>query len=242
MRLEIQAVSKRYAKVQALRDLSLTIEPGQVIALLGANGAGKTTLLRCLATLVVPDNGKILCDGERLKRGRIDLRRRLAFLPDFPPLFPEMTVVQHIGMVLRVYGFETGEPERVAEVLDGFDMLPLVKAPVARLSRGQSYKAALTAMLVADPELWMFDEPFASGMDPAGIAYFRDECHRATKRGRTIIYSTQILDIAENFCDRVCVIDRGRSVVFASIPELRQEHQVDRGVLDSLFASLRERR
>ena len=101
MKIELQAVSKSYGRLRALDRASLEISPRQIVAILGANGAGKTTLLRCLAGIAAPDSGAVQFDEEPFGRDRLDLRRRMAFLPDFPVLFYEMSVLRHIGMVLR---------------------------------------------------------------------------------------------------------------------------------------------
>ena len=167
MKIELRNVSKSYGRVHALEDVTLDIEPGQIISLLGVNGAGKTTLLRCLSGISVPDHGEVLFDGEVFRRSRTDLRKRLHFLPDFPFFYPRMSVLQHIGLVAKAYEkTEPGTEQRVVELLEDFDLLPLIKSSVARLSRGQQYKVALIAMLVADPELWLFDEPFAPSQPP----------------------------------------------------------------------------
>jgi len=125
MRISVESLSKRYGGVRALDSVTFTIEPGQILAVLGVNGAGKTTLLRCFSG-VVTGSGSILYDGERFTRGSMNLRRRIAFLPDFPIAFPHHTLLRHIGMVLRLY--ESDDPAveaRVLELLRGFDLLPL---------------------------------------------------------------------------------------------------------------------
>jgi len=220
--------------------VSFEVAPGQVIAVLGANGAGKTTLLRCLAGLVAPDRGLVLYDDGVFQRDRIDLRRRLHFLPDFPFLFLNRTILQHLGIVLRLYGAGgPGVEDRVLELLRQFDLLTLAQRPLGTLSRGQVYKAGLVAMLAADPELWLLDEPFASGMDPHGINAFKDCVQAAIGRGRTVIYSTQILEIAERFADRVCILDRGELRAFDSLAGLRNGPAGAGATLEEVFRQLR---
>ncbi len=241
MHIKIDHVTKRFGRVTALDDVSLAIEPGQVVALVGANGAGKTTLLRALGAVVVPTAGEIRFDGELFRRDRLDLRRRLGFLPDFPFFFPGSTVLAHIGMALRLYdAVRPGIEQRVLDLLKRFDILPLAETPMSKLSRGQAYKAALVAHLAVDPELWLFDEPFASGMDPLGIAALRALAWEAIDRGRTVIYSTQILEAAERFADRVAVIHRGRLRAFGSIDSLRHAESEDGEVLAEILAALHE--
>jgi ABC-2 type transport system ATP-binding protein len=241
MRISVESLSKRYGGVRALDSVTFTIEPGQILALLGVNGAGKTTLLRCFSG-VVTGSGSILYDGERFTRGSMNLRRRIAFLPDFPIAFPYHTVLRHIGMVLRLY--ESDDPAiepRVLELLRGFDLLPLVDTPMSKLSRGQAYKAALAALLTVDAELLLLDEPFASGMDPNGITFLKREARAAAARGNTVVYSTQILDIAETLSDRLLIIERGQLRYYAPLGELQGADSGHDGssVLEQLFQQLR---
>ncbi len=242
MKIELRNVSKSYGRVHALDDVTLDIEPGQIISLLGVNGAGKTTLLRCLSGISVPDRGEVQIDGELFRRSRTDLRKRLHFLPDFPFFYPRMSVLQHIGLVAKAYDkTEPGNEHRVVELLEEFDLLPLIKSSVARLSRGQQYKVALIAMMIADPELWLFDEPFASGMDPLGLSAFRRLARDAARRGRIVIYSTQLLELAESFSDRVCVINGGKLHAFDTMFNLSESSNAAPGaVLEHLFAQLRD--
>lgn len=242
MQIALESLSKRYSKVRALDNVSLEIEPGQIVSVLGPNGAGKTTLLRCLSGIVAPTSGDIRYDGERFYRGNTAVRRRIAYLPDFPIAFPNNTVLRHIGMVLQLYGVDSSSTEsRVMDLLRGFDLMPLIETPMAKLSRGQAYKAALSALLAADTELLLVDEPFASGLDPNGITFLKREARNSVKRGRTIIYSTQILDIAEKLSDRVCVMDRGEVRHYAPLAELQAVNAGLAGtVLEGLFQQLRE--
>jgi ABC-type multidrug transport system ATPase subunit len=242
MRISLQSVTKSFGATPALEAVSLDIEPGQIVAVLGPNGAGKTTLLRCLAGIVAPDAGDVHYDGERFHRDRIDFRKRLFFLPDFPLVYSEMSVLRHIGLVLRIYeADQPGVEERVIELLREFDILPLVDAWLGTLSRGETYKAALAALLAVDPEVWMFDEPFASGMDPGGLNAFRRRAAEATGRGRTVIFTTQLLELAEAFADRVCILHHGRVHAFDRVDRLQEQRRVSEGsALAEIFEQLQE--
>lgn len=222
--------------------VSFLVEPGGIIAILGVNGAGKTTLLRALAGVVAPDSGSISFDGERFHRGRIDLRMRSGFLPDYPLGFGHVTVLRHLGMMLNLYHADApGCETRVTHLLRNFDLLPLIDTQLNSLSRGQLYKTGLATLMAVDPELWLIDEPFASGMDPNGISFFKREARSAAARGRIVLYSTQILDIAESFSSRVCVLDHGELRFFAPVQELVPTgSRGDGGILEDLFRRLRE--
>jgi len=240
MKIELRGVSKSYGAVRALDRASFELAPGQMVAVIGANGAGKTTLLRCLAGIAVPQAGLILYDDEPFRRDRVDMRRRLLFLPDFPAAFWERNTLQHLGLLLRTYGVEpAGLEERVVALLQEFDLLPIATKPLGTLSRGQMYKAVLTGLLAVDPELWLLDEPFASGMDPHGLQAFRQHAAEAARRGRTILYSTQILEVAERCADRVCVLHGGEVRAFETLTRLREQVTGAGGPLEAIFRQLR---
>ena len=242
MRIQTESVCKKFLGTPALVDVSVDLAPGQIVALLGANGAGKTTLLRVFAGLATPDTGRVLLDGEPLDRARLDQRKRCHFMPDFPALFPTMDILHNLSVMLHLYDRDQpGTEERVVELLKEFDLLPLIRKPLSQLSRGQAYKASLLGLLVADPEVWLLDEPFASGMDPHGIGVFREHARSAVARGRTIVYTTQILDVVERFSDRVAVLHQNRLAACAPVAELRQEAGQGEGLLDQLFRQLREK-
>ncbi len=239
MRVEVEQLSKHFGAQEALSAGSLVLEPGQLVAVLGSNGAGKTTLLRCLAGVSAPDAGRLLYEGERFHRDRLDLRRRVGFLPDVPTLLPQRTLLQHIALALRLYGADgAGCEQRVLALLERFDVLHLAERTPLTLSRGESYKGALIALLAADPELWLLDEPFASGMDPTGLTALKDEVRRAAARGRIILYSTQILELVEGFSDRVCILHRGRLAAFDTAARLKAGEGAQG--LEQVFAGLRE--
>jgi ABC-type multidrug transport system ATPase subunit len=232
---------KRYGSIRALDHVSLEIEPGQIVSLLGPNGAGKSTLLRCLAGLAAPEAGGIYFDEEEFRRDRLDLRKRTQVLADTPFLFWEQSVLRNIGIVLQVFDADGAEvQERVLQLLRDFDLLPLALRAVGSLSRGQVYKAGLVTLLAADREVWLLDEPFASGMDPHGIDAFKQQARAAARRGRTVLYSTQILDVAERFSDRVCVIHEGQIRAFDTLERLREQARDKDHVLEEMFRNLRE--
>lgn len=246
MRIQLQGLTKKFGAMVALDEMWLEIAPGEIVAIVGANGVGKTTLLRCLAGINAPTSGKILYDDEEFSRKRTDLRKRLFLLAETPFLFrhalKQPTLIDHISLVLDAYEEPGVAPEMVEKtvaLLDEFKILPLAEHNVGTLSRGQQYKGALAALLAVDPELWLFDEPLASGMDPAGISVFRQHCHAAAQRGRTILFTTQILEATRHLADRICILHEGRVVAVDTVEQLRlrsqQEENADvRQILEAL--------
>ncbi|MGE0708530.1 MAG: ABC transporter ATP-binding protein [Planctomycetota bacterium] len=239
MRVELTGLSKRFRKLTVLEDVSFELPGGEVVAVLGPNGAGKTTLLRCIAGLLAPSTGAVRLDGRPLDREDLALRRAMAFLPDMPPLDPEQTVLEHAGLVLRLYEVpEQDAVERVLELLRRFDLLTHAPLRIQTLSRGQAYKAGLIPLIAAAPRLLLLDEPFASGMDPNGLLALKDFARQVTARGGTVIYTTQIMDVVERFSDRVCLIHRGRAIACQPLPELLSARGSEG--LEHLFRQLRE--
>jgi ABC-type multidrug transport system ATPase subunit len=236
MQIELQSVIKKYLGQVALSNVTTKLSEGSIIAILGVNGAGKSTLLKCLSTQIQCTRGEILMDGEPLRRANIQQRRRLHFLPDSPYLVPHIDPVTHVGMVLDAYGIGSHEDSaskidgtlkekstatNVAQLFKEFSLLGCEAKPMSSLSRGQQYKTALTAMITLDRELWLLDEPFASGMDPLGINAFKRHARHAAQRGRTVVYTTQILEIVESFADQVIVLNAGELVAAGTLDEIR---------------------
>ena len=241
MSVELQGVSRRYGRVRALDDVTMSIAPGQVVSVLGLNGAGKTTILRCLAGVIAPDRGAVTFNHIPLRRDDLPLRRRIFFLPDFPLLFWDRTVIHNLSVWLRLYEKDdAAAPQRAMDLLHELDLLPLVHSPVARLSRGQIYKTALAALFLIDPDFWLLDEPFASGIDPLALGFLRRTVRDAAARGRTIIYSTQLLDSAERLSDRIAVLHEGKLRAFSAIEEIRAAATDRENPLEDLFRKLRD--
>jgi len=236
MKIELAGISKVFGRHRALNQIREEFAPGRVVAVLGLNGAGKSTLLHCLAGILSLNEGQVYFDDELFTRERVDLRRRFGFLPDFPIFFPWMNALEHIAMLLRLYGKDApGAEERVLELLRNFDLLPMATARLATLSRGQIYKVALAGLIAAEPELWLLDEPMASGMDALGLRELRLRARAATSAGATILYTTQILSVAEQFSDEVLILHQGRVHARGPAGSLHAS-----GELEEIMAALRE--
>jgi ABC-type multidrug transport system ATPase subunit len=222
--IETQDAGKRYGKKWAIRGVSCTMEPGSVGAMIGPNGAGKTTWMRMLAGIIMPTKGTVLFDGEPFDRRNVDFRRRFFFLPDMLPAFGQHTPLRHASMVLNLYGRDAESLEGdLMDVYERFDLLDCLESPLAKLSRGQIYKTVLTPILVIRPELWLIDEPFAAGMDPEGMMIFRKLARAAATQGSTVLFTTQILEIAEDFADIIHVLHDGHLARSATPAELAAE-------------------
>jgi ABC-type multidrug transport system ATPase subunit len=239
--VELSDLTKRYGSTPALDQLTLQIPPGLIVAVIGLNGAGKTTLLRCLGGIVAPSRGRVLYDGQPFHRDRLDFRRRFLFLPDFPTVYGDMNVLQYASLMFRLYERDAASSEEaILRALTDLDLLPLAEAPLGQFSRGQLYKAALVALFTLAPELWLLDEPFASGLDPQGLAVLKQTARAHAASGGTVLYSTQILEIAEKFADLLVVIDHGRLVATYSREQLAALPATGPDSLESRLRQFRE--
>lgn len=223
MQVNVNGLSKSYFRTPVLSNVDLTLPSGKIMAILGINGAGKSTLLRCLATLLIPDKGEITFDGEMLTRSRIDLRKRLHLVADIPSRVGNIDIATQIAFVLRSYEHEPpGIAETVADLLAEFGLAGSEYKRLDSLSRGQIYKVSLVTLIALDRELWLVDEPFGSGIDPRGLNAFRRHARAAAQRGRSIIYTTQILEMVAKFADSIATLTDGSLNAFVSMADFRQ--------------------
>ncbi|MEM7477512.1 MAG: ABC transporter ATP-binding protein [Planctomycetota bacterium] len=237
--IRLEKLTKELGGNEVIAGIDLTFSGGNVIVLLGANGAGKTTLLHILGGLYQPTSGQVLLDKEPLERTNLGQRQRIHYLPDIPTLHPSQTPLDYIVFALECYGCTTEvDDQRVLDLMEEFDMLAVADNPCRALSRGQRYKATLIAMLAVDPDVWILDEPFTSGMDPLGLTAMRSYLMDAGKRGKLVVYSTQLVEIAQQTSDLVCVLSSNQVAAFGTADSL-QESADNSPALNILLQQLR---
>jgi ABC-type multidrug transport system ATPase subunit len=208
--LETHDLQKYYGPVKVLERLSLSFEEGELVAVLGVNGAGKTTLLACMAGILGWTRGEVRVEGRPLDRDDLEQRRKFAMLPSGGLFFGFADTVRNAAVFSELWrGIDASAPLDLEEWLESLGLLEVAFQPVAKLSRGQIYKASLLALHCADPRIWLLDEPFAAGMDARGMEAFRRLGRAATQRGRCVIYTTQFPELAARYADRIIVLGRG---------------------------------
>ena len=207
--IEAHGLSKYYGPFVAVHDASFSIPQGQIVAFLGPNGAGKTTLMRMLTGFLAPSAGRAVIAGFDVRDDRIQASRRLGYLPESGPLYPDMTPLELLRFFGEARELETGILKRQIDQVVEICALELVlEKPIGKLSKGYKQRVGLAQALLHDPEVLIMDEPTA-GLDPNQIKQFRENIQRLG-RTKTVLISTHILQEVEAVADRVLLIHNGR--------------------------------
>ena len=209
--IEVQHLTKRYGPVTAVDDVSFTVERGEILGFLGPNGAGKTTTMRVLTGYMPPTGGRAIVAGYDVLEQPIEAKRRTGYLPETPPLYPEMTVREYLSFVAKIKGVPRGERKaRVEEMMRKTHVDDMANRLCGKLSKGYRQRVGLAQALMHNPDVLILDEPTA-GLDPKQIIETR-QLIRGLGGDHTIILSTHILPEVSQTCHRVVIINRGKVV------------------------------
>jgi ABC-2 type transport system ATP-binding protein len=222
--IEIQGVTKSYGggQVRAVDNLSLTVRPGEVFGFLGPNGAGKTTTIKMMVGLLRPDSGTVKINGYDIVRQPIEAKRQIAFVPDTPEVYDKLTGLEYLNFIADIYGVPSQiRRERIERFAGMFELTGALGDRISGYSHGMQQKLVLTGALLHDPPVWILDEPLI-GLDPRSAHLLKELMVEHTRKGRTLFFSTHILEVAEKLCDRVAIIKKGRIIACGTLEELRQ--------------------
>lgn len=217
--IQVEGLTKYYGERAAIRDLSFTIEKGEVIGFLGLNGAGKSTTLKVLGCVLLPTSGRVLIDGFDVTRDPHEIRKRIGFLPDTPPLYDEMTIAGYLAFVAQLRGVTKADLEaRITDAMRKTSLLERRDDLISSLSHGYRQRVGVAQALVHNPRLLILDEP-TGGLDPVQIVEMR-ELIRQLKGEHTVLVSSHILGEISQICDRYLVIQQGEIIARGSEAEL----------------------
>jgi ABC-2 type transport system ATP-binding protein len=216
--LEIDAISKRYGDIVAVRELSLDVRAGELFGFVGRNGAGKTTTMRIVLGVLAADRGVVRWLGVPLT---FKTRRRIGYMPEARGLYPKMRVAEQLAYLGELHGMPGAEARQAAlGWLDRFGLADRRHAELQTLSLGNQQRIQLAAALVFTPEVLVLDEPFA-GLDPVAVDVMADVLRERADAGVPVMFSSHELELVERLCDRVGIIDRGRMVACGTVADLR---------------------
>jgi ABC-2 type transport system ATP-binding protein len=230
---------KSFGDFEVLRGIDLDVERGELFGFLGPNGAGKTTTIRILTGLLLPSAGTVEVAGFDVMRRPQEVKLRVGYVPDRAFLYPKLTAREFLEFVGHLYQRDAADVERVcAPLLARFDLTEWTDELIESYSHGMRQKLALTAAMIHEPEILVIDEPMI-GLDPRSARVMKTLLAEIVASGRTVFLSTHTLQVAEELCSRVAIIQKGLVVARGTLDELRRQ-AADHGSLESVFLRLTE--
>ena len=219
--IEIRNISKNFDSIKAVDNLSLEIPPGVIYGILGPNGAGKTTTLRIILNIIEPDKGEVLFGNRKVDLGVLN---RVGYLPEERGLYQKEKAIEVLIYLAQLKGLNKRKAkERALELMEKFDLADRAYSKIEELSKGMQQKLQFISTLVHDPEILILDEPF-SGLDPINSELLRNLILEEKARGKTVIFSTHILEQAEKMCDFVALISKGKKVVDGKLSQIKANY------------------
>ncbi len=233
--IEIKNVTKKYGNKKALDNVSFNVNEGEIFAFIGHNGAGKTTLIKAITGIHDFDEGDILINGKSIKNDTIECKKDMAFVPDNPELYENMTAINFINFICDMYEVSLEERKKnIDKYAKMFEMEDKLGDTIKSFSHGMKQKIAIISALSHDPKILIMDEPFV-GLDPKAVFDIKEVMHEMIKDGKTIFFSTHILDVAEKLCSRVAIIKNGKLVKVGSMKDIKGDKS-----LENVFLELEE--
>lgn len=231
--IEIKNVSKTYnGKKKVLNNVSFKIEGGEIFAFIGHNGAGKTTMIKCIMGILDFEEGDILVDNKSIKEEPLECKRIMAYVADNPDLYENMRAIDFINFICDMYEVsEDIRRENTLKYAKMFEIEDKLNDDISSFSHGMKQKIALIAALAHNPKVLIMDEPFV-GLDPKAVYDMKEIMRDMAKDGKTIFFSTHILDVAEKLCDRVAIIKDGTIVKVGKMKDIKGDESLEQVFLE----------
>jgi ABC-2 type transport system ATP-binding protein len=220
--IAVQNLVKIYGRFKAVDDVSLNVEPGEIHGFLGPNGAGKTTTMRMIAGLLKPTSGRIVVNNHDLERAPEAAKSALGFIPDRPFIYDKLTAGEFLTFHAGLYGMTNGHvAERVDEMLELFELTQWKHELIESFSHGMKQRLVMSSAFFHRPQAVCVDEPMV-GLDPRGARLIKDVFRRMSERGVAILMSTHTLEVAQEMCHRVSIIQKGHIIAQGTVDEVKQ--------------------
>ena len=231
--IEIKNVSKTYnGKKKVLKNISFKIEGGEIFAFIGHNGAGKTTMIKCIMGILDFEEGDILVDNKSIKEEPLECKRIMAYVADNPDLYENMKAIDFINFICDMYEVsEDIRRENTLKYAKMFEIEDKLNDDISSFSHGMKQKIALIAALAHNPKVLIMDEPYV-GLDPKAVYDMKEIMRDMAKDGKTIFFSTHILDVAEKLCDRVAIIKDGTIVKVGKMKDIKGDESLEQVFLE----------
>jgi len=217
--VEVAGFTRNYGDFVAVRELSFTVRPGEIVGIVGANGAGKTTTLRAITGILRPTAGTIRINGSDIEKEPVTAKQQFAYIPDTVHPYDLLTVTEHLHFVALAYRIENAE-RKYAALLDELELAAKKDEIASSLSRGMLQKLSLACAFLREPRVIILDEPL-TGLDPRGIRNIKESIRRRAAAGTAFLLSSHLLVLVEALCDQVLILHRGQKMAFGSLEVIR---------------------
>lgn len=220
--IELLNVNKSYnGKIKAVDNLALTIKDGEIFGFIGPNGAGKTTTIKMLTGILNPDSGSIKINGISIAEKPLECKKEFAFVPDSPDMFLRLKGLEYLNFMGDIYEVPKQiRKEKIKTLAKRFEMDGALSDQLQSYSHGMRQKIIIMGALLHDPSVWILDEPM-TGLDPKASFLLKEMMREHAKNGKTVFFSTHVLEVAEKLCDRVAVINKGKILFCGTMEEMR---------------------
>jgi len=242
--ISVRGLVKTYARggKRALDGLTLDVREGELFGFLGPNGAGKTTTIKILIGLLRPDEGAVQVSGIDVLADPLSAKQRIGYVPDEPLLYENMTGARFLGFIADVYGVPTSQRDRIGRLAEELEISNALGDRISSYSHGMKQKIAIISALLHDPAVFILDEPIV-GLDPRSSFILKETMKRQCEAGKTVFFSTHVMEVAERLCDRVGIIRDGRLIACGPLEELRKQARGEHAgepdaTLESIFLEL----
>ena len=239
--LEIKNLTKKFGDKVAVDNIDLSVKSGEIYGFLGPNGAGKTTTIKMIVGMLMPDGGSISVDGIDAINDDVEAKRQIAYVPDSPEIYDIMTGRQYLNFIADV--FELSDEERNKQIdryAEVFEMKDNLDVMIAGYSHGMKQKIVIMGALIHNPKLLILDEPMV-GLDAKSSFRLKEIMRALADEGRTVFFSTHVMEVAENLCDRIGIINRGKIIAVGTLDEIKAAAK-DTGSLEKIFLELTDDR
>lgn len=226
--LEIKNYTKRYGDdKKAVDNISLSVEKGDIYGFIGHNGAGKSTTIKAIVGVLDFTEGEILIEGKSVKDKPMDCKRKMAYIPDNPDIYENLTGIQYLNFIADVFDIsEQDREKRIKYYGDKFEITEALGDLISSYSHGMKQKVAIISALIHEPKLMVMDEPFV-GLDPKATFILKEIMHEMCENGAAVFFSTHVLDVAEKLCNKVAIIKKGKLIASGTMEELTKGQSLE---------------
>jgi len=238
--IELNSVNKSYnGTLKAVDNLTLKINDGEIFGFLGPNGAGKTTTIKMITGILGADSGSIKINGLNIKDNALEAKKQFGFVPDDPNMFLRLKGIEYLNFIADIYGVSSSDrKERIVSMCKRFEMESALGDKIQSYSHGMRQKIVIIGVLIHNPPVWILDEPM-TGLDPKSSYTLKEMMREQADNGKTIFFSTHILEVAEKICDRVAIINKGKILFCGKLDKMKEQFKGDES-LEKMFMEMTE--